>query len=103
MRLNPAAFWPRPEVDSVMLRMEMRSDVVLSAPCRQCLRNLVRGCFNHRRKTMQSNLKTLLSEKQFARVQETGRWNLNDRPERITPEQWLDLANYLIDEYSLKT
>ncbi len=95
-RVGPESFWPPPEVNSVMLRIDKRYDVQLADPLRRQLRDLVRGCFNHRRKTLQSNLKTQLNVEQCMRVREAGRWNLNDRPERITPEQWLELASFLM-------
>lgn len=97
-RLRPEVFWPRPDVDSVMLRIDRSHDVRMSDPLRRCFRDVVRGCFNHRRKTLQSNLKTLLDDEQFRRIRETGRWNLGDRPERITPQQWLDLATFLLEQ-----
>ncbi len=97
-RVGPESFWPPPEVNSIMIRIDQRHDVRLSDPLRRFFRELVRGCFNHRRKTLQSNLKTQLNDEQLACVRKAGRWNLNDRPERITPEQWLELAGFLTED-----
>jgi 16S rRNA (adenine1518-N6/adenine1519-N6)-dimethyltransferase len=94
-RVPPQAFWPVPKVDSAMLRLDVREGRASSPPVREELAELVHGCFLHRRKTMKSNLKGLLGTAASRRVEDDGRWNLDDRPERITVTQWVELAEFV--------
>ncbi len=91
-RLPPDAFWPEPKVDSAMLRMDVLVQERLSPEIREQLARVVHGCFNHRRKTMRWNLRTLLGEAELEQIEADGRWNLDDRPERIEVPQWVQLA-----------
>ena len=93
-RVPPEAFWPAPQVDSAMLRMDLRTDQTLPPPVKRELARLVHGCFNHRRKTMRYSLRELLSDEQYQRVEAAGQWPLSDRPERISVEQWVELARF---------
>jgi len=94
-RVPREAFWPVPKVDSTMLRVEVR-DAGRPAPAvRGPLAEVVHACFNYRRKTIKFSLRKLLDEATFQRVGADGRWNLSDRPERITVAQWVELAEFL--------
>jgi len=97
-RVPPEAFWPVPKVDSAMLRLDVQQHDALPTPVRQRLAELVHGCFNHRRKTMRSNLRTLLDVATFQELETnppSSEWNLSDRPEQITVPQWIALARKL--------
>ncbi len=90
-RVPPQAFWPEPKVHSTMLRLDRRTDRPPEDVVQTLIR-LVHGCFGHRRKTMRSNLRTLLNQQEISRVELDGRWDLSLRPEQLTVEQWLQLA-----------
>lgn len=94
-RVGPDAFWPRPKVESVMLRIDRLEKETLSAELLGCLVKIVHGCFNHRRKTMKSNLRSLLDEATYERVIDSGLCVWTDRPERISVEQWIALGRCL--------
>lgn len=94
-RVPPEAFWPVPGVDSAMLRLDPHQGASLRPAVKRELVEVVHGCFNHRRKTMRHNLRELLDGASYHRVELEGRWNLNDRPERLTVEQWVGLAEAL--------
>lgn len=96
-RVPPEAFWPVPQVDSAMLRLDRREDAPGPRVTAEVVR-LVHGCFNHRRKTMRSNLRNLLDEPVLGRVAADSRWNLDDRPERIPVERWVALAETVLGE-----
>lgn len=91
-RVPPSAFWPEPEVDSVMLRIDRREENRLSAPVREQLNVIVHHCFNHRRKTLKWTLGRLLPDKQYRLVEADVRWDLSQRPEQLTVEQWVQMA-----------
>ncbi len=64
------------------------------------LTRLVHGCFNHRRKTMLWNLRELLGPQLLQGVEADGRWDLAQRPERITPSQWVQLATFVAESHA---
>jgi len=90
----PEAFWPVPEVDSAMLRIDRREDAPISPAVQNQLNRLVHGCFNHRRKMLRWSLRNLLNERQLTRAEQDGRWNLSLRPECIQVAQWVALARF---------
>jgi len=94
-RVPPAAFWPAPQVDSTMLRLTVRPESALPAAVLKKLTELVHGCFQHRRKTMKSNLRTLLDQPALSHIEADGRWDLSARPENISVTQWVELARLL--------
>ena len=96
-RVPSEAFWPAPQVDSAMLRLNVRPERALPAAVQRKLTELVHGCFQHRRKTMKSNLRALLDGPALTRVETDGRWDLSARPECISVTQWVALAGFLAD------
>lgn len=91
-RVPSDAFWPTPKVNSVMLRLDVAEGRRPAPAVLAELLRLVHGCFNHRRKTMLWNLKELLPTDVLARVAADGRWDLGQRPERVAPGEWVELA-----------
>ena len=94
-RIGPEAFWPAPEVNSAMLRLDVSADPASTPALKRALARLVHGCFLHRRKTLRSNLRTVLDASALQRVGNDGRWSLDDRPEQLTVAQWVALATFL--------
>ncbi|MBP7933168.1 MAG: ribosomal RNA small subunit methyltransferase A [Phycisphaerae bacterium] len=94
----PEAFWPVPEVDSAMLRIDRHSDAPISPAVQNELNRLVHGCFNHRRKTLRWSLRNLLNQRQLTRAEQDGRWDLSLRPECIRVAQWVALAGFCATE-----
>jgi 16S rRNA (adenine1518-N6/adenine1519-N6)-dimethyltransferase len=56
----PEAFFPRPKVRSMVLKIELHPEPLASAEEMPVLRGLVRAAFGQRRKTLQNNLATWL-------------------------------------------
>jgi len=94
-RVPPQAFWPKPQVDSAMIRLDVRGEPRLSPETLTRLNEIVHGCFNHRRKTMSWSLRKLLSDADYRRIETDDRWNLAHRPEQVSVEQWVDMAELL--------
>jgi 16S rRNA (adenine1518-N6/adenine1519-N6)-dimethyltransferase len=97
-RIPPEAFWPAPDVNSAMLRLDVNAEPPTSPLLKRTLARLVHACFQHRRKTLRWNLRTILDEQTLSRVAADGRWSLDDRPEQLTVAQWLTLASFLADK-----
>ncbi len=94
-RVPPTAFWPEPQVDSAMLRVDLREDQP-SPTVRSRLVELVHGCFRHRRKTLRHNLRELLEASKYHEIESSRRWDLDDRPERLGVEAWIAMAIMLV-------
>ena len=60
-RIPPEAFWPRPKVDSVMLRLDLKESPFMSIDKLRLFVSFVRSLFTHRRKTVRSALRRRFS------------------------------------------
>ncbi|QIR13747.1 16S rRNA (adenine(1518)-N(6)/adenine(1519)-N(6))-dimethyltransferase RsmA [Shewanella aestuarii] len=96
LEVPPGCFTPPPKVDSAVVRLLPYADKPW--PCKDVnvMRNLVTTAFNMRRKTLRNNLKTLLNDDDFASL------NIDAtlRPEQISVEQYVAMANRLFDKKS---
>lgn len=95
-RIPPQAFWPAPDVNSAMLRLDVKTGPPVPPELKRTLAKLVHACFLHRRKTLRWNLRVLLDAPALDRVAGDGRWSLDDRPEQLTIDQWVALAEFLV-------
>ena len=86
-KLSPEVFWPRPTVDSVMIRMDRRDDPPLSPDEVHHFVTLVRGVFDHRRKTMRSAMKSVVEDEARERI--CGAFDATRRPESFSVAEWL--------------
>jgi 16S rRNA (adenine1518-N6/adenine1519-N6)-dimethyltransferase len=87
VRIPPQAFWPRPGVDSVMLRVDRIVSPFTSSDELKRFAAFVRGVFDHRRKTLRSALGYVVEKDVCARIAEC--FDANRRPEALTKEEWL--------------
>ncbi len=55
-RLKPAAFWPRPDVDSAVVRIDLQGRPKLAVPDEACFFRVVRAGFSQRRKQLRNAL-----------------------------------------------
>jgi 16S rRNA (adenine1518-N6/adenine1519-N6)-dimethyltransferase len=88
-RIGPQAFWPRPQVDSVMLRL----DRLVSPPIPQSraapFAEFVHRVFEHRRKQMGAALAYVVDEASRARI--AAKIDTRLRAEQIERGQWVEL------------
>lgn len=91
-KVSPNVFYPRPDVTSAVVRLELRSDDRhLAGVDDAFFRDVVRTAFNQRRKTLRNSL---------ARWTRALGIDLEDglekqRAEELTPEEFVALARYL--------
>jgi len=88
-KIPPEAFWPRPTVDSVMIRMDVKESPLADRDELRDFISLVRATFDHRRKTLRSALGYVLPEAQRERVCQ--RFDGQRRPESLDVSDWLDM------------
>lgn len=88
-RVPPEAFWPRPSVASVMLRMDAVRTSIADREELHRFTTLVRGAFEHRRKTLRSTLAYSVDEPTRDRVCRS--FDASRRPESFSPSEWLEI------------
>jgi 16S rRNA (adenine1518-N6/adenine1519-N6)-dimethyltransferase len=90
-RLGPEVFWPRPRVESVMIRMDVRAPRPFATRERQDrFVELLRKTFDHRRKTLRTALRYAVDEGRrdaICRGVDAAR-----RPESFNVSEWLQIA-----------
>jgi len=94
-RLPPEAFWPRPAIHSVMLRMDVAPMPFSDRDALRRFVKLVRQVFDHRRKTLRSALGYVRDDP--AREAACADIDATRRPEVLTTEEWLALFGRLDD------
>ncbi|GAA6113496.1 MAG: 16S rRNA (adenine(1518)-N(6)/adenine(1519)-N(6))-dimethyltransferase RsmA [Apilactobacillus sp.] len=92
------AFIPAPKVDSAIVTLEKRESIENEVYDEAAFAGFVRGCFNHRRKTLWNNLQGVFGkdEETKANVQSVlEEFNIapSIRPEKLTVDQYVDLTN----------
>ena len=94
-RVSRNSFFPRPNVDSAVIRLTFRKDV--PAHDDRLLRSVVRGTFGKRRKMLHNSLRHMgFSEEQLAAT----RMDLKKRPEEWGIEEFLELTGKLKNDVS---
>lgn len=86
-RLGPHLFWPRPKVDSAMLRLDVHDPPPALAGCVRAFSEFVRAVFDHRRKTLRSALGFVIDD--AARDRVCACVDASRRPETFGREEWL--------------
>ena len=85
--LPPSVFWPRPAVESVMIRMDVHDHPLSDREAVRGFAGFVRGVFDHRRKTLRKALGYVVSESQREAV--CDRFDGKRRPESFAVSEWL--------------
>lgn len=93
IEVPPGAFKPAPKVDSAVVRLEPYQELPYPAKSVKLLNQVCTQAFNQRRKTLRNSLKKLFTEAQLSELGIDG----NLRPENVTIEQYVLLANWLFD------
>ena len=94
LNVPPAAFYPPPKVDSAVVRMIPWPTPPWPVDDLKVLEQIVQQSFGQRRKTLRNNLKGTVTD---ATLEALG-INPTLRPEQITVEQYVKLANALAAE-----
>lgn len=93
-RLKPSVFWPRPDVDSAVVRIDTYTQPPVDAPNEKLFFRVVRAGFGQKRKQLRNalssglNLNSAAAEQLFANSGVDAR----RRAETLTLEEWASLA-----------
>ena len=92
-RLGPGAFWPRPKVESMVIRLEVLREPVAPLEEEDVLWEVVRSTFGKRRKMLRNSLKGLCPDPEGLLREAAPQGT--QRPEELAAEAWVGLANAL--------
>ncbi len=93
----PELFYPRPEIDSCIIRLTRRADLPDYA-VRKTLSRLARTAFAHRRKKMFRQTAAVFGAEPLAAAMAAAGVDPDIRAERVTPEQFLAMAKILTEQ-----
>ncbi|MFS1862474.1 16S rRNA (adenine(1518)-N(6)/adenine(1519)-N(6))-dimethyltransferase RsmA [Vibrio lentus] len=96
LEVPPTAFVPPPKVDSAVVRLQPYEVLPYPAKDLKWLDRVCREGFNQRRKTVRNCYKSLIDKEV---LEELG-VNPGMRPENLTLEQFVDMANWLHDSHN---
>lgn len=99
LEVPPTAFVPPPKVDSAVVRLVPYEVLPFPAKNLKWLDRVCREGFNQRRKTVRNCFKALLTKEQL----EALGVNPSHRPENLTLEQFVIMANWLNDNYQAES
>lgn len=93
MEIGPEAFKPAPKVDSAIVRLVPHSNIKNPVKDIAALNTVCLAAFNQRRKTIRNGFKNLISVAQL----ESLNIDANLRPENLTLDDYIMLANFIVD------
>ncbi len=93
MEIGPEAFKPAPKVDSAIVRLIPHSEIKNPVKDIAALNTVCLAAFNQRRKTIRNGFKNLISVAQL----ESLNIDANLRPENLSLDDYIMLANFIVD------
>ena len=89
-KVSPHVFFPQPDVTSAVVRFQFRADAPPPSPDEDLFRQVVRGAFGQRRKTLRNSLRAA-----FPSLDELPEEWTKRRAEELTPGEFARLSRYL--------
>jgi 16S rRNA (adenine1518-N6/adenine1519-N6)-dimethyltransferase len=101
-RMPPTVFWPRPKVDSAVVKIQPRPDKRAAIMDRSFYHDMVRRVFHHRRKLLRGVVcgmyRKQLEKSQVDGVMSRLQMHAETRAEELEPSQLVTLSNLLHEE-----
>jgi 16S rRNA (adenine1518-N6/adenine1519-N6)-dimethyltransferase len=93
-RLNPAVFWPRPEIDSAVVRLDTYDKPPVDVPSEKAFFRVVRAGFGQKRKQLKNSLSEglAISAADAASLLERAEIDPRRRAETLSMEEWARLT-----------
>jgi 16S rRNA (adenine1518-N6/adenine1519-N6)-dimethyltransferase len=91
--VGPGAFNPPPKVDSAIVRLVPHKTLPFPTKSINTFQNVVRQAFSMRRKTLRNTLKVMITAENIESLD----IDSSLRPERLSLEQYVKIANFVFD------
>ncbi len=92
MNLSPNYFFPKPKINSSLLKFKFKKEIK-EVKDENLLIELIKKCFNQRRKTIKNNLKKIIPNIDQALL--LNKINSKKRPEELDYNNYIDITNYI--------
>ena len=98
-KLNPAVFWPRPNINSAILRIDTYEEPIVDVPDDKLFFRVLKAGFSQKRKQLRNSLSGGLQVKSKVAKQylDTAGIDNQRRAETLTLEEWALLTNAVAD------
>lgn len=94
--LKAGAFWPRPDVDSAIVRLDLHQERPLPFDHERKFMQLLKAGFSQKRKQLKNNLKQLgIKGKEVTAVLQTAQVDPTRRPQTLSIEEWVRVYDVL--------
>jgi 16S rRNA (adenine1518-N6/adenine1519-N6)-dimethyltransferase len=105
MRLNPAAFWPRPDVESAVVRIDVYDAPPVEVPDEALFFRVVRAGFGQKRKQLRNSLGAGLpiDKQQAGALLEQAGIDPRRRAETLSIAEWAALARVVAVKLNFKS
>ncbi|NIX15168.1 MAG: ribosomal RNA small subunit methyltransferase A [Candidatus Dadabacteria bacterium] len=90
--VSPNSFWPKPEVDSVIIKMTPRKEKAVSDTLRPFFNELVKKSFQTRRKKLINNLKPISNKESLIEIFTELDFNEKARAEQLSLNDYVNLS-----------
>lgn len=90
--VNAGQFYPKPKVDSAVVRLRFKSGVKAGFRDFDFFRTVIRQAFQQRRKMLRNSLSGLVAPENMTKLPVV----LTDRPERLSIEEWISLTDAIL-------
>jgi 16S rRNA (adenine1518-N6/adenine1519-N6)-dimethyltransferase len=99
LRLNPAAFWPRPDVDSAVVRIDVYAEPPVEVPDESLFFRVVRAGFGQKRKQLRNSLGAGLQidKTQAGALLEQAGIDPRRRAETLSLDEWAALTRLVAE------
>jgi len=92
-RVPSTAFWPRPKIDSAILRLTRKPSPFETHAAQDSFVTVVRRCFEHRRKTLRGAMSYFLDGETCQRVCQV--FDGQRRPQTLSAQEWVSLSRLM--------
>lgn len=101
-KLSPAAFWPRPDVASAVVRIDVHDQPPVDVPSEDLFFKVVKAGFGQKRKQLRNSIGAGLgiSHPQAGAILETAGIDPMRRAETLTLEEWASLTRVVDVQYT---
>lgn len=91
-KVSSNSFWPKPEVDSVIIKMTPRKEKIVSDTLRPLFNEVVKKSFQTRRKKLINNLKSILEQNALLDIFAELDIDEKSRAEQLSLNNYVDLS-----------
>ncbi len=95
MNLSPNYFFPKPKINSSLLKFKFKKNIK-NVRDENLLKELIKKCFNQRRKTIKNNLKKLIPD--IEQILLLNKINPKKRPEELNYNNYINVTNYIYEK-----